>query len=477
MTLEMRALVATMLGACAPSLESANVRELALPASFEHTSAGASIATVDWRAYFADEGLSALVAEALANNLDLQIALQRIEIARASIRASTDALLPQISAAVGAGVTRYGRYTTDGSGNATTEITPGRLTPNPVGELSIGLQASWEADLWGRLRSLRGSARAQYLASIEGTNIVITNLVAEVAVHYYDLLAQDHVRDILRETIARQTQAVEMVRVQKEAGRANELAVQQFEAQLVETMALDAQTSQRIREAENRLNVLLGRMPGPIARAKEKLHREVPVIATGVPSELLRNRPDIREAELRVESSRFDLAAARAAFYPRLTITADAGYGAFDPRYLISTPDSIVASLAAGLVAPLVNRRAIEAEFAAARSTQVQAMYEYQSVVLKSFAEVATGLSAIEQSAQIVELRKRKQAAVATTVETADALFRAGKASYFEVLLAQQNTLEAEIELVEALRDQQVASVGIYKALGGGWRDTLSARR
>ena len=393
--------------ACAPSAK-VTARELAVPPHFERAATGASAATVDWRAFFADDALVALIGEALAHNLDLQIALARIELARASVRGATGTLLPQVSAFAGGSLTRYGRHTLDGAG----------APPNPVAELAFGLQASWEPDLWGKLRSLRGSARAQYLASIEGTNLVITNLVAEVAVGYFELLALDQQRDILRETITRQTKALEMIRVQKAAGRVNELAVQQFEAQVASTQAQDAATAQQTHELENRLAVLLGRMPGPIPRAKEGLQREVATtLATGVPSELLRNRPDIREAELRVEASKFDVAAARAAFYPSISITANAGYGAFEPRYLLRTPDSIIASIASSLVAPLVNRRGLEAELSAAKAMQLAAIYQYQSVVLGSFAEVATGLSTLERAAQIVSHRRHKQAAVAGTVD------------------------------------------------------------
>ena len=464
-------LLAATLLACAPPASNVKVRAVPLPAAFERGAAAQSAAAIDWRAFFADDNLAALIAGALAGNLDLQIVLQRIEIARADVRASKGALLPRVSAIGGASLTRYGRYTTDGAGNASTEIAPGRLTPNPVADLTLGLQASWEVDLWGRLGNMRGAARARYLATIEGANLVITNLVAEVAIAYYGLLALDHVRDLLRETIARQTQAVDMIRAQKEAGRTNELAVQQFEAQVASTHAMDAVAVQETRELEIRLNVLLGRLPSPIPRVKEDLLRDVATtLAAGVPSDLLRHRPDVREAELQVEAARLDLAAARAAFFPSLEITADIGYRAFDPRYLVSTPASIVSSIAAGLVAPLVNRRGLEAEHEAAMAGQLQAIYHYQSAVLTSFAEVASGLSALDQAAQIVEQRERKRVAMAGTVEAADALFLAGKASYLEVLLAQQNTLEAELELIEARRDQRVASIRLYKALGGGWR-------
>jgi NodT family efflux transporter outer membrane factor (OMF) lipoprotein len=470
------ALFAALLAACAPAASKVTARELALPQNFDGAAAGPSVGALDWRAYFGDATLAALVGDAIAGNPDLQIAVQRIEIARASVRAASGARLPSLAAVAGGSVTRYGRYTPDGTGNATTDITPGRITPNPLGDLSFGVQATWEVDLWGKLGNLHGAARAQYLATVEGANLVVTNLVAEVAVTYYELLARDHVRDLVQETIARQTEALEMIRAQKDAGRTTELAVQQFEAQLASTRALAASTVQETRELENRLSVLRGRLPQPIARTKASLALPVATtIAAGVPSELLQNRADIRAAELGVRASKLDVAAARAAFYPSLTLTADAGFRAFSPRYLLSTPDSIVASLAAGLFAPLVNRRALEAAYATAQATQLQAIYQYQATVLTSFAEVANGMSALTQTAQVVEERRRKQAAVAGTVEAADALFRAGKATYLEVLLAQQNTLEAELELIEALRDQHIASVQVYRALGGGWRGVLAA--
>lgn len=466
--------LAASLGACAPTANVARVREQPLPSRYEGAEAGENIASLDWRTFFADDNLNALIGEALAGNFDLQIALQRIDIARASVRRTSGERLPQLAAVATAGIRKYGLYTMDGAGNAATEITSGRGVPEHLPDFFVGLQASWEPDLWGRLRNLHGAARAQYLASIEGAKLVVTQMVSEIASSYFALVALDHVHDILTQTIARQTQAVEIMRLEKQAGRTNELAVQQFEAQLAGASALNAETEQRIREVENQINVLVGRMPQPVSRTSDVLDRPVAkTLATGVPSELLRNRPDIRQAELQLEATRFDVTAARAAFYPRLTISASLGYQAFDPRFLIETPASITYGLVGGLIAPLVNRRGIEAAFATAQATQIQAMYGYQRAVVTSFAEVATGLHTLAQAALIVEQYKRKRDAAAGTVDTADALFRAGKATYLDVLLAQQSTLDAELELIGALRDQHVATIHLYRALGGGWRGTL----
>ncbi len=465
------------LTACAPPATNVTVRELALPGSFDRATGGPSAGTIDWRTFFGDPQLAALVGEALEANTDVQIAVQRIELARFGVRRATGARLPEVSLAAGAAVRRFGLYTMDGAGNATTDITPGRIVPNPLGDLGVRVQASWEVDLWGRLRGLRGAARAQYLASIEGAHLVVTNLVADIAIAYIELVALDEVREILVETLARQAEALDVMRAQKEAGRTNELAVQQFDAQLAETRALDAATTQQIVELEMQLNVLLGRLPRPIARSKALLDREVPsTLDAGVPSELLRNRPDIREAELQVQAAKLDVAATRAAFFPQLQLSAEIGLQAFEPRYLVR-PDSIAGALVGGLVAPLLNRRGLEADHASARATQLQALHAYRGAVVRSFAEVTAGLSALAQSSEIVAARTRRQAATASTVETADALFRAGKATYLEVLVAQQQTLEARLDLVEALRDRHIARIRLYRALGGGWRGALNVQR
>ncbi len=469
------AYVLLALVACAPPAATPEIQAPALPARFAASSGGGpSIGTVDWRAFFGDEQLGRLIQTAIERNLDLRVAVQRIEVARAEVLRSSGARLPTVGVFADASLQKFGRYTMDGAGNASTEIRPGQSVPTHLPDLAFGLEASWEPDLWGRFRSLAGAAQARYLASVEGTHLVIANLVADVATTYFELLAFDRQREILTATIARQTQALDVMRIEKEAGRANELAVQQFAAELESSKALEAQAIRHTSELEHRLSLLLGSMPAPIARNAKLLERDVPsTFAAGVPSDLLRNRPDIRSAELEVRAARLSVSAARAAFYPRLNISAAIGYDAFNPRFLLTTPASLAYRLAGSLFAPLVNRRAIRADLALSEATQVEAMYRYQSVVLRAFIDVASGLKDIEQAAEVVARHRARLAAVSGAVGAADALFRAGKATYLEVLLAQQSALDAELQLVTALRDQRLATVKLYKALGGGWRGTL----
>jgi multidrug efflux system outer membrane protein len=465
------ALLLAMLWAGCAGSSSVTVRERKTPASFGVASSDPSAATIRWSHYFADPALLSLIREAVEQSLDLRVALQRIELARASVKAATGVLLPQVDLSAGVGIRRYGKYTMDGAGNATTEITPGQIVPLNLPDYALQLQSRWEVDLWGKLRNQRKSAISQYLATIEGTNLVVTALVADVAISYYELVALDQAHEVVQHTIARRQEALEVVRLQKEAGRANELAVQQFEAQLAESQALEQDLAQLSIETENRINVLLGRYPRPVARNKEALFGELPrEVSVGVPSELLRNRPDVREAELMVKASEYDVAAARAAFFPELTLTAGVGFQAFNPKFLFTTPESLIFNAAGGLVAPLVNRNALKAQFQSATAVQVQAMYSYQKTVLDAYVEVVNGLAKIENTRRALAFKKEQKAALLRTVETADTLYRAGKASYLEVLLAQQSSLQAELALIETQKRERISTVAIYKALGGGWQ-------
>ena len=467
--LRLAALV-TAVSACASAPTDTRITGRQLPAVFAEGSPGPSVAGTSWKDWFGVGELNRLVGEALGNNLDLRIALQRMEITRAAARAATGALLPRVALVMGGGVRKLGRYTSEGAGNATTEITPGRLIPVPETDMALGLQASWEVDLWGRFRNQRESAAARYLASVEGTNLVLTSLVADVASAYYELLALDHLAEVLGQSVARQQQAVEVIRLQKQAGRANELAVQQFEAQLAETQALQREVSGNISNAENRVNVLLGRYPQPLRRSKAVLFHPSPKLPTGLPAELLANRPDIRQAEQEVRASKFDVKAARAAFFPSLTLNAGVGLQAFNPEFLVKLPQSLTYSVSGGLLAPLVNRRAIEAQFAGAQANQIEAIYNYQRTILNAYVEVANALSQIHDLEKILAFKQAQKAAMVEAASTADLLYRAGKATYLEVLLAQQGALRSDLDLIDTWKRRHVADIVAYRALGGGWR-------
>lgn len=430
-----------------------------------------SVTQVNWRDYFDDPQLLKLIDAAVANNLDLQIALQRIETARSSVKLANAAMLPKVDLAIGGGARKFGLYTMDGAGNDSTDITPGNTVPEVLPDMFLGLQSSWEVDVWGKLENQRKSAVSGYLSSIEATHFVISNLVADVAVYYNELLALDHELDIIRQTIKKEQEALDVIKLQKEAGRANELGVQQFNAELLNTQVSEKKVLQQITETENKINYLLGRYPQPIARSKDifftqKLHE----FSAGVPSELLENRPDIRAAEHDIEASKFDLQAAKAAFYPNVNISATLGFQAFDPQFLFTTPASVAFSVFGQLIAPVINMKALEARFNTAQANQLSAMYNYQKSILNAYVEVANLLANINNLQEINVLKKQQSDALKQSVEVSNELYKSAKATYLEVLIAQQSALQSNLELINVTKQQHIAKINLYKALGGGWK-------
>ena len=469
-TLIISFLMATING-CSSLNTNLSIPEKEIPGRFQDQKNSTTIANINWRQYFADAHLLKLIDTAIANNLDLQMALQRIETSRSSVKLTNGALLPRVGLNIGSSVRRFGLYTMDGAGNASTYITPGQIVPTNLPDIYLGLLASWEVDIWGKLQNQRQSAVSKYLSSIEGTNFVISNLVADVAIYYNELLALDNELDIIRLTIQKQNEALEVIKLQKETGRANELAVQQFKAQLVSTQALEKNVLQQITKNENKINFLLGRYPEPIQRSKEVLFKAIPQqISSGFPSRLLTNRPDIRAAEFQIKATQSDLKAAKAAFFPNFNMTAAFGYQAFNPEFLFTTPASIAYSVAGTLVAPLINKNALEAQFNTAKANQLTAMYNYQKTILNAYVEVANELSNIKNLQQINTLKQQQSDTLKQSVETSKELYKYGKANYLEVLIAQQNALQSNLDLIDVTKQQRIATVNIYKALGGGWR-------
>lgn len=441
-----------------------------VPASFNSSQDTLNTANVQWRQFFTDPNLISLIDTALKNNQELNIALQDIEIAKNDIRAKKGDLLPSVGYKVGAGFEKVGRYTSSGAGDASTEITPGKEVPEVLPDYNFGLQANWEADIWHKLRNAKKSAVTRYLSTVEGKNFVVTNLVAEIANSYYELLAQDNQLEIVKKNIELQNNALELMKIQKEATRVTELAVRKFEAEVLSSKSLEYDIQQNITETENKINFLLARFPQPIVRNKGNFTDLVPpTVATGIPSQLLANRPDIKQAELDLAASKLDVKVAKAQFYPSLGISATVGYQAFNPSYLLRTPESLVYSLAGDLAGPLINRNAIKAEYLTANAKQLQAVYNYEKTILNGYIEVANQMSNITNLQKSYDLKAKQVKALTESIEISNALFKSARADYFEVLMTQRDALQSKLELIETKKQQLNAVVNIYHALGGGW--------
>lgn len=423
--------------------------------------------------FFTDKNLVALIDTAVQNNLDLKMAVQRIEMTRSHIMLAQGALLPSVNAEISGGGRKFGDYTMDGVGNYDTNFSPNidsdRKLPAPfMPDYFAGLRSSWEVDIWGKLKTQRKAAYTRFLASEKARQAITTSLVAHVASLYYELMNLDTELDIIRKNINLQQTAVETIKVQKEAGRANELAVHQFQAQLLNTRSLEFSINQRIVAAENQMNLLLGRFPQSIKRSTTLEQNFPEQVQAGIPTQMLRQRPDVQQAELEMLANYNDQQAARLAFLPSLNITAMVGFNAFKSN-LIFNPGSIAYNALGGLTAPLLNRKALKAGQKRAEAASLESLYNYNKSILTGFQEVSTSLNKIENSKSITALKREEVAVLQEAVSTSTELFRGGYASYLEIIVAQKNVLEAEITLTNVQTDQYLALVELYRSVGGGW--------
>ena len=431
----------------------------------------ASIVNIKWNQFFTDKQLISLIDTALKNNLDVLTTLQEIEIAKNKIKFTNGKFLPSITGGTSLSVEKVGRYTSQGAGDASTDIIPGNGVPDLLPNLSFGFQASWEADIWGKLKSTQKATALRYLSSEEGKKLVITNLIAEISNSYYELVAQKNQLEVVKQAIALQQKQLEIVKVQLETGVVTSLAVKQFEAQLYNTQNTEYNILQNIVETENKINLLLGRYPQKINVDLNASSQKLPfLIESGIPSQLLNNRPDIKQAELELQASNFDVKAARAEFYPSFNMGATLGFSAFKPSYLLRTPESMMYSLVNDITGPVVNKSAIKAAFNTANALQIEALYTYQKTIINGYMDVSNQLSNFQNLDKAYELKNNETSTLKEAVEISTDLFKYGKATYLEVLTAQKDALAAQLELIDFKKQQLQSLANVYKALGGGWQ-------
>lgn len=424
--------------------------------------------------FFKDDNLVALINIALQNNFDLLRAMQRVEYARANYSVSKAAFLPSLNGAATYGIDKFSRTTMNGIGNFDTNLSPNVTNdlriPNPTPDIFVGLRTSWEIGIWGKYRNLKKSGFQRLLASEMGKNLVQTSIVAEVASLYYRLLALDAELEIINRNLILQQTAVDKIDVLKQGARANELAVQQFIAQLLDTQALLEMKKQEIVRTENLLNLLLGRFPMAIARGQGIISQKIPTkIYTGIPSDLLYQRPDVKQAELLLGATNADLGVAKAAFFPSLTIGGYAGYNSFSSNMLFS-PSSLAYGAVAGLIAPIFNKNQIKANYRRNRAEQMEAFYTYQKTIVSGYQEVVTNIKGIENYQKVYDLKALEVEALQKAVSASNDLFFAGSTSYLDVITVRRYVLLTELELTDSKKEQFLYMIELYKSLGGGWK-------
>lgn len=443
----------------------------ALPEDFSGRASVDSAGEVGINEFFDDSTLTNLIGMGLASNQELKIRNQEIQIASNEVLSRRGAYLPFVTVGADGGFDRTSRFTPLGAAEdqLTYPGSGGANFPDPLGNVRLSANLLWRIDVWRELRNARDAAQQRLCEAIELRNYFVTQLVAEIADNYYELAALDQRLVYLNQTIKIQKKSLEVAKFQKQAARGTELGVQRFLAEVRKNESKKLIVSQRIVEVENRINFLVGRYPQRVERIGwDFIKLDSRPLSVGVPSQMLLNRRDIQAAEREVAATGLDILVARARFFPRFDITASVGYEAFNPRYLFD-PGAFIANAAGGLVAPLINKKAIQADFKNANARQIQAIYNYQRTVLKAYTEVANRISKVEKYRTSVEIKQGQVKALEESVSVATQLFQNARTEYIDVLFSQRDLLEARTDLIETKQQQLSAIVNTYQALGGGF--------
>lgn len=415
-----------------------------------------NLANENWENLFNDPILDSLIAEGLRNNLDLQAAVQRVVAAESNFLQSKAALAPSLSAQAGH---TYVKNSESTSPNGSDHYNASQ----------IALQSSWEIDFWGKLSSAKKAAYANYLATDAAQKAVQTRLISNIASVYYTLLALDANLEITKATVKNSAELVETMKALKESGDVTGAAVVQSEAARYAAEVTIPDIEQQIKENENTLCLLLGRTPGAVKRGKLDEQKASEMLAIGIPTELLDNRPDVMQAEYNVISAYQMTNSAKAYFYPSVTLTANAGMESLDLEDLFD-PSSFAANIVGGLVQPIFNKRANKTRLEVAKAQQEEALLNFKNALLNAGAEVTDALNMYEASLQKIELREKQLNALEKSVDYTKELLVYGSATYTEVLNAQQSLLGAQLNDVNDHVQQLNAVVSLYRALGGGWK-------
>src|SRR5882672_9396188 len=432
------------------------------PAAFrgDPSPTNSSFADLDWWRVYQDTNLQALVRESFTNNYDLRIALTRVEQSRALAMQARSQFVPSVNYN---GTVGRGRNAVFGS------AFPDK--GNTVSSAFATLDAFWEVDLWGRVRRLNESARARFFASEEARRGIRLLLLSEVAADYFRLLELDREREIAGRTTNSFTESLRIFSQRLAGGTASALEASRAEAALADAAAAIPAILDEISSTENALSLLLGHPPGPIERSSASLQSLLPPeVPAGLPSSLLVRRPDVREAQQLLRSANAQIGESVAEFFPRIGLTAL--LGKVSPELSAFTLGSANAwGIAAEGIGPLFQGGRLVGQYRQSKAVREEARLRYQQTILNAFREVSDALVAREQLAEVREHQARQVSALEQAVKLSSERYVAGKASYYEVLEAQQQLFPSQLNLARAQRDQLLAVVNLYKSLGGGWQD------
>jgi multidrug efflux system outer membrane protein len=438
---------------------------VSVPTAYRGESAPAgdarSFGDLRWWEVFHDEELQALIRRAIQNNYDLRITAARVLEARAQVGVARSFLFPQVGGRASAG--RVGV-----SGNQFLPPPPG--TDREGSDFLLGADLSWELDFWGKFRRGTEAARAQLMATEEARWTILQSLVTDLAGAYFDLRGLDDALEVAKRTVASREKSLQLVRARRAGGVASGIDLRQAESLLAGAKATIPDIERQIEQAENRITLLLGENPGAIRRGRSLTQQAIlPTIPAGLTSTLIERRPDIRLAEQQLVAANADIGVAKSLFFPQIVLTGNGGWQSANLSKLFDGPSGWY-SIAAALLAPIFTGGRLTSNLEGVEARHQELVLTYQQTILQGFREVSDGLVGYRKARERREEEDSLVRAVTEYANLSQVRYKGGVTSYLEVLDAERQRFEAELELVAAQRGELLAFVQVYKALGGGWQ-------
>ncbi len=464
-------LTSLLLAACrTPELADAKQEAPRLPEQYRHAqeiqqdSAAQSIGSVPWQDFFKNPTLVELIDSAIIYNVDMQLAIKNIEASSLLLKQAKAGYLPEISAQVGISSTNPSNYSMNG-------LNLGQiLGSNHIEDYSASVGLAWEVDLWGKVKNQNRAALAEYLQTEEAKKVIQTRVVSQVAKGYYQLLLLYELMEIARLNLDLSTNTLNVVQQQYEIGETNLLTLEQVHAQKLAAESLIPEFQQQIYLQENALQVLSGHLPQEIKVSESLDDIKLPEnLLGGVPAALLSHRPDVKHAELAVQANLAYAQSAKAQMYPSLVISAEAGVNALKASNWFNLPGALFGAVAGSLTQPIFQRKALKTQYELRQIEGAKSVTIFQQSVITAVGEVSDALISIQKLKERHEIADKRTQRLQQASKHADILFETGSANYLEVITAQSNVLQTELQLAQIKKDELVAIIDLYRSLGGGW--------
>ncbi|WP_379090363.1 efflux transporter outer membrane subunit [Pedobacter sp. UC225_65] len=424
-----------------------------------------SIGKLPVKDFFGTPAIQQLIDSALVRNFDLQIAIKNIDAAELILKRAKLGNLPQLNLQVTANSSRPSDNSINGL--STSQF----LKTTHIEDYNANLALSWEADIWGKISRQKDAAYAGYLQSAEAKKAVQTRIVTQVASGFYRLLMLDAQLAVAKRNVELNENTLKMIKMQFDAGQVTSLAIQQAEAQQLRAAQLIPQLTQEISIQENALSELTGKYPSAIERSTTLAQLTVPEqLATGVPATMLSIRPDVKNMELGLRIANAKVGVANAKLYPSLTISASGGLNSFQASNWFNIPASLFGVVGGGITQPIFQRKELKTQFELAKVEREQSVLLFRQSVIAAVVEVANEQAKIENLKNEYAIAQNRVKTLQLAVKNSDLLFKSGMANYLEVITAQGNLLQGELDLTSLKTAQLNASLGLYRALGGGWQ-------